>query len=407
MRFVYKVKTKEGTITTGEADSADKFSLARSLRAEGGLPISITEKKATQALSLDKIPFLGKLFQSVKLREKILFTRNLSGMLSAGLSLYRALEVMKKQSNNPAMDAVLAGLMKQVNAGGKISDAMKEFPAVFSPLFISMVRAGEESGNLSSTLKEIGTSLEKAYDLSRKIKGAMMYPLIIVIAIFIIGILMLIFVVPTLTKIFKDLGTQLPATTQFVVSLSDFAAGHPILFLGGAGLFLGGIYMAVTSKKLKPFNDKIILNLPSIGLIVKEINTARTARTLSSLLLSGVEMTKALSITEEVVQNMYYKKVLQEAGTAVQKGVPLSTVFKDNPKLYPVMVGEMISVGEETGALTNMLADIATFYEEEVDAKTKSLSTIIEPILMMFIGASVGFFAVSMISPMYSLLNSI
>ena len=256
-------------------------------------------------------------------------------------------------------------------------------------------------------MKEIGDNLDKSYKLNRKIKSALMYPSIVVSAIILIGSLMLIFVVPTLTKIFKDFGTTLPKSTQFIIAISDAVSHHPIFFLDCVVLVFAGAFYFFTSKRMARTNDRIALWLPAISNIVVEINTARTARTLSSLLSAGVEMTRAIAITRDVVQNSFYKEVLERANIALQKGETLSSVFKSAPKLYPIMVGEMVAVGEETGALTPMLADIATYYEDEVDAQTKNLSTIVEPVLMVFIGAAVGFFAISMISPMYGLVSTL
>jgi type IV pilus assembly protein PilC len=406
MQFSYKAKDAENKRVEGTLEAADRFAAARELRTRGDTPISITELSA-KAKGEDFMAKLNGFFSHVSLREKILFTHNLAGMVSAGLTLYRALEVEKKQNKNPAMAVVFDSLLATINQGGTLSDGLAKHPKVFSTLFVSMVKAGEESGNLSGTLKDIGTSLEKSYDLSRKVKGALMYPSVIVSAIIIIGVLMLVFVVPTLTKIFKDLGSELPATTKFVIALSDGAAAHPILLVALLALFFGGITFFFRSPRFAKASDKIILLLPVIGTISKKVNTARAARTLSSLLAAGVEMTRAIAITTDVLQNSYYKKVMARAGEAVQKGATLSSVFKEETKLFPVMMGEMMAVGEETGALTQMLGDVANFYEEEVDAQTKNLSTIIEPMLMVLIGGAVGFFAISMISPMYSLLNNL
>lgn len=235
----------------------------------------------------------------------------------------------------------------------------------------------------------------------------MMYPSIILGAIFVIGILMFIYVVPTLTKTFKDLGAELPSSTKLVIGLSDLISNHIVLLLLGILVIVGLVILAVRLPSTKRGIDWLVVRLPVIGTIVKEVNSARTTRTMSSLLGSGVSISRAISITKEVVQNVYYKEVLQEVENVIQKGVPISTVFKAKTKLYPIMLGEMIEVGEETGNLGEMLLEVAVFYEGEVDAKTKDLSTIIEPVLMIFIGAAVGFFAVSMLSPMYSIMDSI
>ncbi len=403
MQFTYTARDAQGKTLQGVIDSVSRFTAAKELRDRGILPLSLTEIKTEVSFS-DKF---AKFFGKVKLHEKIIFTHNLAGMLKAGLPLFRAIEVLKKQNKNPALEDVFVGLLSTIDKGGTLSDGFAKFPKVFSPLMVSMVRAGEESGNLSNTLGDIGVNLQKTYDLNRKIKSAMMYPSIIVAAIFIIATLMLMFVVPTLTKIFKEFGTALPASTKFVIFISDSVANHPFIFLGVVGVIVvGGMYI-FRSEKLKPKIDALTLKLPAIGMLIKEVNTARTARTLSTLLTSGVEMTRALTITKEVLQNVHYREVIEKANLAVQKGSSLSSVFKDNQDLYPVMMGEMIAVGEETGALSQMLSDIAIYYEEEVDAKTKDMSTIIEPVLMVFIGGAVGFFAISMISPMYGLVSAI
>lgn len=405
MQFSYSARDTQGTLQEGVLEAADKFAVARELRTRNLLPLSVQESAQKKtALSMKSF---DAFFSRISLRDKIMFTHNLSGMLSAGLSLYRSLEVTKKQNKNPKLAAVLDGLMTTINQGGTFSDGLLKYPDVFSTLFVSMVRAGEESGNLSGILQEVGSNLQKSYDLNRKIKGALMYPSVIVSAIVIIGILMLMFVVPTLTKIFSELGSELPPTTKFVVFISDTVSHHPILTFGLLALIGGGFYFLFSSPRTKSFSDKLVLKIPVIGMMIKQVNAARTARTLSSLLTAGVEMTRALAITKDVLQNTYYKAVLARAGEVVQKGETLSSVFKAEVDLYPIMLSEMVAVGEETGALTTMLSEVAVFYEDEVDAKTKNLSTIIEPVLMVFIGVAVGFFAISMISPMYSVLNNL
>ena len=303
--------------------------------------------------------------------------------------------------------SVINDLIATIDKGETLSAGMIKYPAVFSSLFVAMVKAGEESGGLPNALNDVGMNLEKTYTLNRKVKSALMYPSIIVGAIFLIGILMFIYVVPTLTKTFKELNVKLPTSTRIVVGISDLIANHILLLIIGIAVLIGVVILLFKLPRTKRAIDYAIVRVPVLGTMVQEINTARTARTLSSLLVSGVSISRALSITKDVVQNVYYKKSLEEAEIIVQKGEPMSNVFKKYKHLYPVMVGEMMEVGEETGKLSTMLVDIAVFYESEVDAKTKDLSTIIEPVLMIFIGAAVGFFAVSMLSPMYSIMDNI
>lgn len=403
MKFKYKIQNKEHEIIEGTADAPDKFFLAREFREKGSTPLLIKELNSKGGLLSINIDFLS----SVSLSEKIIFTNNLSGMLQAGLPLTRALTVLEKQSKNVMLNDILTSIVDDVNKGNSLSVGMEKFPKVFSKIFISMVRAGEESGGLPQALSDIGLNLKKSYDLNKKIKSAMMYPSIILGAIVLIAVLMMIYVVPTLTQVFKDLGADLPASTKFIIWLSDSISQNILMtFLILIAIVGLGLFFA-KAKMTQKYFDFIVVRLPVVGTIVKEMNSARTARTLSSLLSSGVDMSKALLITEEVLQNMYYKNIIKNAIADIQKGVPLSKSFKDNTNLYPVMVGEMIEVGEETGKLASMLIDVATFYESEVDNKTKDLSTIIEPVLMVFIGGAVGFFAISMISPMYAVMDSI
>lgn len=404
MKFSYKVQNKVGGVIEGVKEAPDKFTLARELRENGSIPLSIEEYRDKG----QKGSFLKfELFNNVSLSEKIILTNNLGGMLSAGLSLTRALTILEKQTKNNLLKRILGSIIEGINGGSTMSDSMRKFPKVFSALFISMVHSGEESGGLPKALAEVGMNLKKSYDLNKKIKGALMYPSIILCAIFIIGVLMMMFVVPTLTKTFKELGGELPGSTKFVIWLSDTLSQHTLMFLGITFLIVGTFVMFAKSKFTQKYFDSFILKLPVVGNIAMEVNTARTARTLSSLLTSGVDMSRALSITEEVLQNVHYKQLIKDAIISIEKGGVLSASFKNATNLYPVMMGEMIEVGEETGNLSKMLIDIANFYENEVDNKTKDLSVIIEPILMVFIGGAVGFFAVSMITPMYSVMSNI
>lgn len=404
MLFTYTAKLKNGEIFEGTQEAPDRFALSRDLRSRGDIPLSVTAK--TPGI-LEKISLFENMFSKVKVAEQILFTKNLSGMLKAGLSLFRALTVLKKQTKNKTMSKILVSLTDDINSGETLSSALAKFPNVFSKLFVSMARAGEESGNLSGALSDIGLNLEKSHSLTKKIHGALIYPGVILSAMVVIGVLMFAFVVPTLAGTFKELGVALPLPTQILIFAGTFFSNHLILtfvIIIGIVLFAYSLFRA---KFMQKYIDFGMLKFPVVKNLVKELNTARTARSMSSLLLSGVSLTRAVEITEDVVQNVYYKKVLREAKVGVEKGSPFSKVFEANSNLYPVMMSEMIQVGEETGKLSDMLLQIALFYEEEIENKTKNLSTIIEPILMIVIGAGVGFFAISMISPLYSILGSI
>jgi type IV pilus assembly protein PilC len=284
---------------------------------------------------------------------------------------------------------------------------MKTFPEVFPPMFVSMVMSGEESGKLGDALNVVASQMEKTYLLQKKIKGALMYPSVIIVAMLGIAVFMLIYIVPTLTKTFKEIGTELPASTQFIIWMSDTFQAHMILVL--ISILSLVVLLVVTSRTKggKRFFDFTFLHIPVISELIKESNSARTTRTLSSLLTSGVSVVEALNITKDVLQNSYYKEIIEKAKRNVETGAPMSEIFANAEKLYPVFVGEMIAVGEETGDLGGTLLKVAVFYEEEVEQKTKDMSTIIEPFLMLFVGIAVGFFAISMISPIYSVVDKI
>ncbi len=404
--FIYKAKKPTGEIYKGEKDAQDRYELYRMLK-EGGEEVVDVQEKGT-AGSFLKMPSLSLSFlNNVKTQEKINFARNLGSMITAGLAMSRALSVMERQTKNKVMKNILISLQKDVSEGKTLSTAMSSYKNVFSPLFISMVSAGEQSGNLAESLKIVGVQMDKNYALQRRVKGAMMYPSIILIAMILIAILMLTYIVPTLMKTFTELKLDLPLSTKFVLFTSNLVRDHGLVVFLTIAVIIGALIVWSKRPSGKNVIHYAVLKIPVIGGIIKEVNAARTARTLSSLLNSGVDVVESVRITKDVIQNVHYKEILEKAGEAIKKGDPISKIFTENEKLYPLFLGEMMNVGEETGKIGEMLIGVAVFYEEDVEQKTKDMSTIIEPFLMVFIGAAVGFFAVAMISPMYSLVNVI
>ncbi len=401
--FNYKAKTAEGRLTEGEMEAKDKSDLVSAMR-EKGLTVIFAKEFSEKALDFEKINLM---VARVNLREKIVFTRNLSAMLSSGIALSRALEILEKQTKNPKFKKIIHKLLTDIESGDSFSISLKKHPAVFSALFVSMMRAGEESGRLVEALDVVGKQLERGYTLRKKIKSAMMYPSIVFFAMIVIAIIMFIYVVPTLTSTFKEFNIELPLSTRIIMGVSDFLVANTVSALSLLAGIVVAFMLAIRTKIGMRVSDFVSLHIPVISGIVKQYNAAQTARTLSSLFSSGVSVVEALSITEDVMQNSYYKTVLSKAKEVIQKGVPLSNVFLENENIYPLLVGEMMQVGEETGKLAEMLEKIAVFFEEEVSAITKDLSTVIEPFLMLFIASAVGFFAISMITPMYTLTASI
>lgn len=405
MKFHYKAQSKIGVVIEDTIEAESKEAVIAKIRENGATPVFV-EEKGNKSLNIS-IPFIDNLIGGINLQDKVIFAKNLARMLNAGLSTSRALRVLKKQTTKESFRVVLDHLIADINNGESLSDGLAKYPKVFSPMFIAMVHAGEESGNIVGNLLEISAQLDKTSKLRKKIKGAMIYPGVILSAMVIIGVLMFIFVVPTLLATFKSLDMELPASTQPIIFLSDSIQAHTFLFLVSIVGFFAGLITIFRLKSMEKYIDFIVLKIPVTGTIAIEMNTAIATRTLSSLLESGLSISRALTITKEVLQNTHYKKSLEEGIKSIEKGGQLSKIFEERKDLYPVMMGEMVEVGEETGKLVDMLKDVADFYEYEVDSKTKNLSTIIEPVLMLLIGSAVGFFAVSIMSPMYSVLEGI
>ncbi len=395
---------REGVSHDETMEVGDRASLYASLKAKGSTLVSLTEtgKKSKSILSMD-IPFLSK----VKLHDKIIFSRNLAAMLDAGLPLSRALTVIEKQTTQKKFKDLVIALNTSISGGTTLSAAMKEHSDTFSSIMISMVKAGEESGSLSQSLRIVANQMESSYTLLRKVRGALMYPVIVLSAMVVIAFFMLTNVVPTLASTFQSFHAQLPLQTQLIIDVSNFLKTYIVYVLIAIVAGIASLYVFMRTASGKRTMSFVYLHTPVLGEIVKEVNSARTARTLSSLLSSGVDFLVAVRITTDVLQNPYYKEVIALVEKKVQKGEPIAEIFNERAKLYPPFVGEMVSVGEETGQLPQMLLGVATFYENDVDQKTKDLSSIIEPVLMIIMGIAVGFFAISIISPIYSLSSVI
>ena len=403
-QFSYKAVGADKKIKYGKLLAIDKGDLLRKL-SNMGLTLLSSEEKASEKKEKSNIN-ISKLLKRVGIVDKMLFTRHLGVMLKAGLSFSRALTVLSEQTSNAYFKEVLSGVEKDVQKGNSLANSLAKYPKVFDSLFVNMIRVGETSGNLEEVLDILALQLKKSHELSSKVKGAMMYPAVIVFAMVVIGTLMMIYVVPTLLGIFEEMETELPATTKVIIFISDTLQNYGIfVFLGFvvlAGLFS---WVVKTAKGKKAF-DYFLLHIPAIGKIISKINMARFSRTLSSMIASGVSIVEALEIISGTLGNTYYKNSVRKACDDMQKGVALSEVIGRYGKLYQPLMVHMIEVGEETGTLENTLKQVAEFYEEEIDQITSNMSSIIEPALMLVIGGAVGFFAVSMIQPMYGIMGS-
>lgn len=403
-KYLYTAKSVEGKPRSGEMDAKNERDLALQLRGDGYIVTSI--ERVEELGYKPRIGFLDRI-QGVSLKEKLFFTRNLSVMVSSGLTIARALSNLSVQTKNKHFRTVLENVYKDVQKGLALSDALTKYPAIFNDLFVNMIRVGEVGGTLSESLDIITIQMEKDHELRSKVKGAMLYPAIIIFAMIIIGIIMLTYILPQILSVFGDMEVELPATTQFIIKISDVLNDHGVLI--GIALVAGGIFLkAFTSTDLgKKAASFILLKTPILKNIVIKVNCARFARIYSSLLHSGVSVVDSLNIVAKTLSNTFFKEAVLEGRNKIQRGIDLSSVIAEYPVIFPVIVAQMIKVGEETGKTEDMMVKLAEFYEEEVSQITKNLSSIIEPVLMLIIGGAVGFFAVAMLTPMYSVLENV
>ena len=400
-RYFYTAKSFKGEGRTGILEAQDEHQLASLLRQEGYILISADLEREKSPTKI----WWG--FGGVSLVEKMIFTRNLKIMIAAGISLPRALETLASQSKNKKFKRTLINIAEEITRGKSFSDALTGHSDIFSELFISMVKVGEEAGTLEDVLKVLTGQMEREYELKSRIKGAMIYPAVIISAMIGIGILMLIIVIPKLAQTFQELNIELPPTTRFVIFLGNFLAQKWFVVLILALLLAIFLRIILKTKTGKRIVDFLTLKIPIISPLIQKTNSAYAVRTLSSLITSGVPIVRSLEIVSGAVENVYFQEAMAKASKEVRKGAKLSDALRPYQKLYSPTVIQMIQVGEETGETSTILAKLADFYEEEVANATKNLSAVIEPVLMLLIGAAVGFFAISMIQPIYGMLEAI
>jgi len=397
----YKARTIKGEVKTGKIIAKDKNELTKLLRAQGLILVSMDGEKRGGNMEI-KLP---KFLQRVSAMDKLLFTRHLGIMLKAGLSFSRALTVLSEQTGNSYFREVLEQVQEDVNKGSQLGESLEKYPKAFDELFVNMIKVGETGGNLEEVLELLYIQIKKSNELVSRVKGAMMYPAVIIFAMSVVGTLMMVFVLPSILSIFTDMDMELPLPTRILIFISNTIQNHgPLLFLGIISFFAVFISILRTPWGKRGL-DYTLLRLPTIKTIIQKINMARFCRTLSSMIASGVSIVKALEIVSRILGNTFYREAVSKAAASVQKGMTLSEYFKQYSKLFHPMMIHMIEVGEETGTLEETLKQVAEFYEEDVEQVTENMSAIIEPILMLVIGAAVGVFAVSIIQPMYGIMG--
>jgi len=406
-RFSYVASDAQHNVVKGKTDLPDRASVITALTKQGLQPISIKKLKETKS-SID----FDHLFESTKVKndQLVAFTRQLSAMVSAGVPLLRSLTSIQKHAEDKALQKILADIVKDVEGGMTMGDALAKHPDTFNDIYVNMVRAGETAGILDDILKRLAGQLEKSAAIRKKIKSAMAYPMVLLGITVLAFFGLMLFVVPQIGKIIQDLGgpdAELPFITKMMLGISGFIVGYwYIVFPVLIGAVVGVVMYIRKSPKGRRQFDTLILKLPAIKTIIRKIAVARFARTFSALMGAGVAVLEALDVTSRAVGNVIYEEALKQAAIEVKNGKSLSSVLENN-ELFPSIVAQMLSVGEETGQTDTVLLKVADFYEEEVDLAIEGISSIIEPAMIVVMGGMVGLIAASVMLPISQLSQNI
>lgn len=404
--FTYRGTNKQGTGARGQVEASNR-SAAIELLAKQGIRLTLLREKKITGGGL-ALPFLGG-GGKVKSDHIVIFTRELSAMVSAGVPLLRSLESLAKHSESPLLKKILESIILDVEAGAPLADAMEKFPETFSSVYVNMVRAGEAAGILDDILKRLATQQEKNATMRKKIKSAMTYPMVLVVITILAFFGLMLFVIPQIGAIIKDLGgedAELPLLTTIMLGISGAIISYWWIVLPVFGGAVFALLRWLKTPKGKWLFHGLILKLPGIKSIVMKVAVARFARTFSALIGAGVAVLEALTVTAHAVGNVRYEAAIEDAAEQVENGATLSSIIAKN-SLFPAIVPQMLSVGEETGETDTVLVKVADFYEEEVDVAIDGLSSIIEPVMIVFMGGMVGVIAASVMMPIANLSQSI
>jgi type IV pilus assembly protein PilC len=408
--FAYVARTPDGKTLSGTSD-AESPSMLRQRLAEQGMTVqSIKEAKKKQVKPMAgpgaSMPWFDRI-QKVKLTDLSIFCRQFSTMIDAGVSLVRCLDVLQEQSTNPKLKRIIADLKYEVESGNSLSKAMSKYPSVFSNLFVGLIRAGEVGGVLEEALQRLSTFLEKDVELRRKVKAALTYPALVSCVALGIVMFLTMKIVPEFAKMFRDLGLkELPQMTQMLMDFSDFMLQKFYIVAIAVFVFYIAFRMFVRTKFGRRAWDRFKLKVPVFGKLNHKVALARFSRTLATLLSSGVPILSAMETVAGSVANEIISDAILDARARVREGDVISEPLRKS-KMFPPMVVQMIAIGQESGALDTMLAKIADFYDSEVDAAIAALTAAIEPILIVFLGFTVGFIVIAMFLPLVGLINGL
>ncbi len=398
--FRFKAMDLAGATAAGEVEAVSEQDVAAQLKARGLVVLDVTSKYSSREINLD-------VFQRVTADDLATATRQLSTMVSAGMSILRALSVLESQTKSKVLKKTLIAVRGDVEAGMSLSDALARHPKVFSELYVSMVRAGEAGGLLEAVLLRVADQLEKDASLRRQVRAAMVYPALVITFALVVMLALVAFLIPVFVNVFKQFPGKLPALSQFMVNFSHLVTHQWYLLLFGVLAAVFGFNYLRRSQWGKPRWDRIKLRFPlRIGEVVQKVAIARWSRTLSSLVSAGVPVIQALEITGRTSGNVVVEEAMDQVITSVKGGGTLSEPLKRS-KVFPPMVGQMVAVGEETGALDSMLGRIADFYDDQVAAAVKALTSILEPVMIITVGSIVGVIVISMYLPLFNVYKAI
>lgn len=367
------------------------------------MAVTLKSKKTLK----QKIASLLIKLQPVKTDEKIFFTKNLSVMIKTGLALSQAFKVLSQQTKNKKFRLALEAIHKDVEAGTSLADSLEKHPDIFSDITINMIRAGENSGQLERVLNEVTSQMKKNRELVSKLKKALTYPVVIVCIMLIIGIFAVTFIIPKMMEMFEDTNVELPLPTRILIGISNFALNYGYIVLPVIILVLFFLWKSTRKGQGRYLLHSLFLKSPIAGPLIKKINLIKFARTFSSLLASGISLVQTFQITSRVLGNAIYQEKIKQLAKETTKGVPISTILTKYPDLFPLILTQMIEIGEKTGTLETILDDVIQFYQDDVDDTLSNFTTIIEPVIILLLGAGVAMLALAVILPMYSLVSAI
>jgi type IV pilus assembly protein PilC len=399
--YDYKAKDLEGNSVAGAVEASSEVVAVDMLKDKDLIVLSLSERRK-RTLFQSSLGFLNR----VPRKEVVIFARQLAVMISATVPIVKALNILTKQTDNITFKIIVSEIADEVDGGARLSDTLGRYPQVFDDFFVYMIKSGETTGKLDDTLNYLADQKEKDYDLTSKIKGAMIYPLFILGALLVVGIVMMIFVIPQLTAVLEEAGAELPWATRMLIATSDFLQNYwwSLIIIAVGGVF--GFRVVYRTPKGRKIIDKAKLNIPVFGNIYKKIYLTRFARSFSNLITSGIPLSRALGIVADVIGNHTYKEITLETIKEVEDGNSVSTVYMRH-KEVPIMLSQMMNVGEQTGRLDKILAKLADFYSKEVENMVANLVSLIEPMIIALLGAAVAVLVVSILLPLYSLSTAI